>query len=112
VEESNIYFLLPVAWFKVSVTAWPALLRPCDAESRIPPPCFWAESPPLRVESPSFWVVDLLPSGVVLVVAMVKEWERKKGRRTRLDSRGGLVAETGDGLASLLTGGLLGLGSD
>ena len=105
--EEVVYFLLPVAWLKVSVTAWPALERPCWADSIMPPPSFWAESPPERVESPSFWVADLSPSVMVLVAdGGVGEGVR----RTRLDGRGGLVTESGDVLAGLLGGGLLGVG--
>jgi hypothetical protein len=61
-EEEDVYFFWPVAPLRVSETAWPALLRPCVALSRMPPPSFWALSPPERVESPSFWVVDFWPS--------------------------------------------------
>ena len=48
---------------------------------------------------------------VVSVVAREDAgWVR--GRRTRLDGGGGLVTESGDGLASLLGGGLGGVGLD
>ena len=70
--KQAVYFLLPVALLKVSVTAWPALLRPCWAESRIPLPWFCALSPPERVESPSFWVVDFWPS--VVELEMKESW--------------------------------------
>jgi hypothetical protein len=98
-----------VAPLRVSETAWLALLRPWLALSRIPPPSFWAWSPPERVESPSFWVVDLSPSVVLLVV-----WKRKRRSmsRTRLDSGRGLVTETGNVLAGLVEGRLLGVGGD
>jgi hypothetical protein len=65
-HEEAVYFLLPVALLRVSVTAWPALLRLSWAEPRIPLPSFWALSPPERVESPSFWVVDFWPSALEL----------------------------------------------
>jgi hypothetical protein len=94
-----VYFLLPVAWLKVSLTDWLASLRPFWAESRMPPPSFWAESPPERVVSPTFWVEDFWPSGELLVTT-------SKGSvhdgLTRLDGRGGLVTKSGDGLAGLL----------
>jgi hypothetical protein len=61
-EEEAVYFFWPVAPLRVSETAWPASLSPLEALSRMLPPCFWAESPPERVESPSFWVADLSPS--------------------------------------------------
>jgi hypothetical protein len=106
-KEEAVYFFWPVAPLRVSETAWPALLRPCWALSRTLPPSFWALSPPERVESPSFWVVDFWPSVRWLVVP------RQKGRwsRTRLDSRRGLVTESGDALAGLVEGRLLGVGS-
>lgn len=108
-EEETVYFFWPVALLKVSVTAWPALLRPCEAESTRPPPSFWAESPPERVESPTFWVADLLPSKEVLVDEGGVMGEERT--LTRLDGRCGLVAESGDGLAGLVNSRLLRVGS-
>ena len=61
--QETVYFLLPVALLKVSEMVWPALERPSCAEPRRLPPSFCALSPPERVLSPSFWVVDFWPSG-------------------------------------------------
>lgn len=56
------YFFWPVAWLKVSETAWPALPRLSWTEPMMPWPCWEALSLPERVASPSFWLVDLWPS--------------------------------------------------
>ena len=98
--EEDIYFLPPPT---ASETAWPALARPCWADSSMEPPSFWAESPPERAESPTFWVVDFWPS----VTRLAWSWRREGGGLTRLDSRGGLVTKSRHGLACLLGGRLL-----
>jgi hypothetical protein len=75
----------------------------------MPPPSFWAESPPERVVSPTFWVADFWPSDESLVT---NSKGSVRDRLTRLDSRCGLVTKSGDGLAGLLGGRLLRVGSD
>jgi hypothetical protein len=66
------FFWLPET---ASEMDWPAFWRVSWAEPSMLEPWFWAESPPERVESPTFWVADLSPS--VVVLAGDQRWVRE-----------------------------------
>jgi hypothetical protein len=91
---------------------WPALLAMSWACFMTPWPWLDASSPPERVASPSFCPVDFWPSGSGRVSYMFSV-QRGRGRyRTRLDGAGNAVTSSGEALAGLLGGGLLGVGGD
>lgn len=94
---------------RVSETVLAAPPRVSLVESRREPPSFWAPSAFERVESPSFWVVDLSLSrrsvSTILRVDVVRY-------HTRLNGTGNLVGSTRDVLSDLVGGGLLRIGSD
>jgi hypothetical protein len=68
-----LYFFWPPE--TASEMDWPAFWRVSWAEPSMLEPWFWAESPPERVESPTFWVADLSPS--VVVLAGDQRWVRE-----------------------------------